>query len=261
MKHLLFFNLFFFSALEFCVSPTPNSFANSPAYLQDPSCEDALPAETLNPRSTNQVSELKRELDRTNRTLPKSGVLKGASLKELNILYGTNPIVQKTMAAAYEGSKIRRNMGREAIGSKATDHGLGRCYMYTQIFAKKGGLTADNRWVDETGVSAKNAGPALKRRGFVNLMEMPEYREQMVKDGKLHDLPMGALLVYDSYEGTTFGHIEMKTNRGFVSDYASVGMRTRTASDKKAGIEGSVKARGRTLIGVYIKPSLIEDQL
>jgi len=67
-----------------------------------------------------------------------------------------------------------------------------------------------------------------------------------------YDAPVGSVLVYEGYgakkggdRGYKSGNIEIRTEKGFISDYYSETARTGATS---AG-------RSRRLIGVYIKPS------
>lgn len=70
-------------------------------------------------------------------------------------------------------------------------------------------------------VAAKDFGPFLGKEGFANLLE--------TKPGtNLDNAPIGAIIVYrpvemQEYNGkTVYGHIEIKTEKGYVSDYLSV---------------------------------------
>lgn len=119
----------------------------------------------------------------------------------------------------------------------------GRCYAWVKTALQKAGAVADYL----PGVAAKNAGPALEQRGFVNLLDQPGHGITSP-----YDAPKGAVLVYGAAPGATdrnarYGHIEIRTDKGFASDYASARARTGAAAD---GMEG----RNRVLIGVYVKP-------
>ena len=103
----------------------------------------------------------------------------------------------------------------------ARSHTIHRCWRYV-----KRALVAANV-VDRypNGVSAKYAGAELTRNfGFRKLscVKRPE------------DAPVGAVLVYG---GRGHGHVEFRTEGGYVSDYKSP------------------RHSNRPLIGVYVKPA------
>ncbi|MBB4858825.1 LysM repeat protein [Novosphingobium chloroacetimidivorans] len=139
-------------------------------------------------------------------------------------------------AASVEAADIaaQRAAGRSSIG---------RCYAWVKTALQKSG--AVNDYIP--GVAAKDAGPALEQRGFVNILGRPGTAIRSA-----YDAPKGAVLVYGAAPGATdrnarYGHIEIRTDGGFASDYASANARTGAAAN---GLTG----RGRTLIGVYVKP-------
>ncbi|MBU6376668.1 MAG: hypothetical protein KGQ59_11770, partial [Bdellovibrionales bacterium] len=59
----------------------------------------------------------------------------------------------------------------------------------------------------------------------------------------LYDAPAGSVLIYD---GGTYGHAEIRSNDGFVSDYFTKRART--------GESGKPKGSSRRIIGIWIKP-------
>ncbi len=120
---------------------------------------------------------------------------------------------------------------------------IGRCYAWVKTALQQSGAVRDYL----PGVAAKGAGPALEQRGFVNLLDRPGATIRSP-----YDAPKGAVLVYGAAPGATdrnakYGHIEIRTDRGFASDYASANART-------GGAANGLTGRGRTLIGVYVKP-------
>lgn len=72
---------------------------------------------------------------------------------------------------------------------------------------------------------------ALAKQAAVELPERYGFKELEVKNP--HEAPVGAVLVYG---GRGAGHVELRTETGFVSDHASV------------------KPSPRPLIGVFVKP-------
>ena len=119
------------------------------------------------------------------------------SLKELSRRYSQNPTVAKTMNEMETGTSIARNAGRGISGGKLSTTSTGRCYMFVQIAMGKGGLTPDAELRGISGQNARNAGEALtsKKYGFVNLLDMPQYRNQIIEPNGHLNLPMGAVLV------------------------------------------------------------------
>jgi LysM repeat protein len=132
----------------------------------------------------------------------------------------------------------------DIAAERAAGHSsIGRCYAWVKTALQKSGAVSDYI----PGVAAKDAGPALEQRGFVNLLDRPGAGIRSA-----YDAPKGAVLVYGAAPGATdrnakYGHIEIRTDSGFASDYASANARTGAAAN---GLTG----RGRTLIGVYVKP-------
>jgi LysM repeat protein len=127
---------------------------------------------------------------------------------------------------------------------RASGHpSIKKCYAWVKDALLSGGATSRRL----EGVPAKEAGAELKSQGFVNVLGKPGYN---IKSP--YDAPKGAVLVYGAAPGATdgaakWGHIEIRTNNGFASDYASKNARTGPAAN---GLSG----KNRVLIGVYIKP-------
>jgi LysM repeat protein len=117
------------------------------------------------------------------------------------------------------------------------------CYAWVKRALQDSG--AVSRYL--VGIPAKGAGPELVKEGYINVLGKPGYN---IKSP--YDAPKGAVLVYGAAPGATdknakYGHIEIRTDSGFASDYKSARARTGPAEN---GLDG----RGRVLIGVYIKP-------
>lgn len=138
--------------------------------------------------------------------------------------------------AAYSSSKEVQDTIAHAMRKKRS-RSTGNCYRYVKRALLNGGLIDDYFW----SKSAKNAGPFLRERGFVNLMDNPLIRDRIKSP---YDAPPGAVLVYS---GGTHGHIEIRTENGFVSDYYAATARSGAETNGLRGV-------GRTLIGVYYKP-------
>jgi hypothetical protein len=98
------------------------------------------------------------------------------------------------------------------------------------------------------GSAAQGSGPTLERSGFVNLLKT-DYKDKIKSP---YDAPLGSVIVYS---GGRYGHVEIKTDQGFISDYFSKNARTGSAA---SGLNGA----GRKVIGVYIKSdSTIQNHL
>lgn len=119
----------------------------------------------------------------------------------------------------------------------------GYCYRWVKEALQRSGASPDYM----PGQAAKNAGPALEARGFRNVLGASGNAIRSA-----YDAPVGAVLVYGPAPGATdknvrWGHIEIRTERGFASDYFSTRARTGAADN---GLQG----RSRVLIGVYVRP-------
>jgi LysM repeat protein len=119
---------------------------------------------------------------------------------------------------------------------RAGPHSQRLCYRYVKQALQQSG--AVNGYL--AGGSAIQAGPQLQRQGYVNILNRPGFQIRSA-----YDAPVGAVLVYS---GGQHGHIELRTNHGFASDYASPNARTGAAGN---GLSGN----GRTLVGVYVLPA------
>jgi LysM repeat protein len=122
----------------------------------------------------------------------------------------------------------------------------GKCYAWVKQALLKSGAVP----VYLEGVPAKGSGPQLEKYGFVNVLGKPGYN---IKSP--YDAPKGAVLVYGAAPSATdknakYGHIEIRTDKGFASDYSSARARTGDAAN---GLIGK-GPKARVLIGVYIKP-------
>lgn len=132
----------------------------------------------------------------------------------------------------------------DIAAARAAGHpSIGKCYAWVKTALQQSGAVPDYM----PGVAAKDAGPTLQQRGFVNLLNRPGNTIRSP-----YDAPKGAVLVYGAAPGAVdrnarYGHIEIRTATGFASDYASANARTGSAAN---GLEG----RGRVLTGVYVKP-------
>src|SRR6185503_15081013 len=107
----------------------------------------------------------------------------------------------------------------EIAASRARKHSTKRCWRYV----KDALLAADMVDSRPTTVYAKQAASELtKEHGFEKIGEKNPYKA-----------PLGSVLVYG---GRGAGHVEIRTARGFVSDFESR------------------RPSSRPLLGVFVKP-------
>jgi LysM repeat protein len=122
----------------------------------------------------------------------------------------------------------------------------GKCYRYVKQALLAGG--AVDHYLG--GGSAIEAGPELVGQGFVDIFGLPAAAIRSP-----YDAPVGAVLVYKATATATdknrvHGHIEMRVDGGFASDYFSP--RARTGPQSNGTVLNS--SSGRALAGVYVKP-------
>jgi hypothetical protein len=154
--------------------------------------------------------------------------------------YEKSSEVRRLMVALKKGYTARNNKTHKTSFPKANvvSRSIKACYNGVKAALVSGGM------VDEllNGNLAKDAGPELTSHGFLNLLKT-EYRKKI---NSPYDAPVGSVLVYAPTDRTRAGHIEIRTENGFQSDYYSTNARTGPPS---AGFSG----KKRVLIGVYIK--------
>ncbi len=107
----------------------------------------------------------------------------------------------------------------EIAASRARKHSTSRCWRYVKD-ALVAAHMVETRPV--TGYAKQAAAELTENHGFKKIRENNPY-----------NAPMGAVIVYG---GRGAGHVEIRTAKGFVSDFATE------------------RASTRPLIGIYIKP-------
>jgi hypothetical protein len=116
----------------------------------------------------------------------------------------------------YDARMVR---AAEIAAARARKHSTSRCWRYV----KNALLAADVVETRPTTAYAKEAAEELtENHGFKEIRERNPYKA-----------PLGAVLVYG---GRGAGHVEIRTARGFVSDFVSE------------------KPSSRPLIGIFVKP-------
>ncbi len=123
--------------------------------------------------------------------------------------------------------------------TKDASRSLGACAMYVSIALERQGCVSSGYRAPKA--SAKLMGDNLPAQGFTNIFRNGRLPEGMKS---LHDLPPGAVIVYD---GGRHGHVEIKTQNGYVSDYFSTSART--------GSDGRIEGPSRKVIGIWVKPA------
>lgn len=190
------------------------------------------------PKNSFDIIEMARNL------LPKT-----KTLEEILADYDKSTQVKELLNAAATGYKaVRRKTGGKSypVDGKV-NRSIGACFNGVKALLSKAG------WIDSPAdlpeEHAKNAGTHLKKNGFVNLLENPEFAKKITN---INEVPVGSVLVYEGHGGNrgkkrdpgyNSGHIEVKTRQGYMSDYFSPNPRT----------DGPLTGKYRKLIGVYIK--------
>ena len=155
---------------------------------------------------------------------PQEPTLKKKENLVQRIIPGRSPSdkTESLIDIAYKQTFVYRNKFRVITGKKAADDPLSRCAMYVSIALEKQGCTPEFR---APNAEAKNIGSPLSRLyGFENLMKNGKVPRGI---NNLYDVPAGAVLVYGGYGA---GHVEIRTKRGFISDYYSSNPRTGSTS-------------------------------
>ena len=135
-------------------------------------------------------------------------------------------------------------IARASVLSKS----IGKCYRYVKRALLAGG--AVDHYLG--GVAAVEAGPLLIKQGFVDILGLAQAG---IKSP--YDAPVGAVIVYKATPGATdknriYGHIEIRTEDGFASDYFSP--RARTGARDNGLVSNS--SSGRAVLGVFVKPEV-----
>ena len=125
---------------------------------------------------------------------------------------------------------------------------IGKCYRYVKRALLAGG--AVDHYLG--GASAIEAGPLLLKQGFIDILGL---EQAAIKSP--YDAPVGAVIVYKAASGATdknriHGHIEIRTEDGFASDYFS--QRARTGARENGLVINS--SSGRAVMGVFVKPEV-----
>lgn len=165
------------------------------------------------------------------------------TIEEVVANYEESDFVRNMMLTAKKGYRAEsRNKGRLIrstwVNADRKSSSIRSCYNGVKELLEKAGATSSRL----VGEHAMYAGSSLKSQGFLNLMDT-DFKDQIKSP---YDAPVGSVIVYKTTDGSRSGHIEVRTENGFVSDYFSE--RARTGS---SGV--GLSSKGRKVIGVYIK--------
>lgn len=155
-----------------------------------------------------------------------------------NPVLGDNPITgaPNDPAACLSADTVQRfekkarpavkSIGRIATKAKSKDLALRN----VRLALTEAGLVKRK---SSLGTSAANAGPALVKEKFVNLMDCEEWRNKIAQ--KPNSVPLGAVLIYS---GDKHGDARIKTPGGCIG-----------ANEKDTRCSNT----GRKLTGIYVK--------
>jgi hypothetical protein len=157
--------------------------------------------------------------------------------------YGNRPEITKLIDSLNSGAgKIIGKGGKIKKGSKSKRRFTKLCYRYVKAAMLNAGLS--KKYLG--GAKASDAGSYLKKEGFINILNNPDVAGKI---NSLKDFPTGTILVYS---GGKAGHIEIKTNNGYISDF--INERPVIGSPEKScqNCKNKFTGRNRKLIGAYV---------
>jgi hypothetical protein len=170
-------------------------------------------------------------------------------LDNLKSSYQHQPQIQNLMDSLYENTskriiKRKTRSGKTVfqVSRKKRSEWIGACFRYVKDGLLSSGLTK-SRLPHAAAYTAKGQ---LENHGFYNIWTDKNLKQEIKN---YDDIPIGTILVYS---GGKYGHIEVKTDKGFVSDYVSKNPRT--------GWTSKFSGRGRKLIGAYVLKEAISDK-
>lgn len=180
-----------------------------------------------------KIAESPESTDSSDPNLP---ITSWSSFKNI---YAQRTEIRNFIAELNHATKLRLGKGGIVVGRKNPKLFTRMCYRYVKAALKKTHLTkgylAGRRAVEAKGL--------LEKQGFVNILTDRNLKGNIQS---FNDFPIGTILVYSG--GTAnYGHIEVKTSTGYVSDFIN---------HRPVTGEGFV-GRNRKLIGAY----LLEDVL
>lgn len=171
---------------------------------------------------------------------------------ESRVLEEQNPqVVTNIMDASklgYTASRGKRSVHVRAP-PRVAGRSIGACYNGVKRLLLKAGIIKKKEQLPSG--PAKLAGNDLKPFGFVNILTDPKYKKYKDAIKSPQDAPRGSILVYEGYgrrlkrdRGYPYGHVEVRTETGFISDFYSETPRTGS----------TFIGNSRRLIGIYILP-------
>ena len=201
-----------------------------------PQPEQSPAAESKRNEDGHPVAVVKPDKAPSSKTDP--GVQRLEEILRKNVLYGKK---DETLSGPVAATKSRKG---EVISvyRKREDSSLGRCYKYVKIALLASGMT--KHYLGQE--AAKNAGPELKKEGYRDLLDNQDHGMKSP-----YDAPEGAVIVYDVTDRTPWGHIEVRINGGFASDYFSERPRTSPRNEKRQ--DATMSGRNRKVSGIWVK--------
>lgn len=153
------------------------------------------------------------------------------NLREQVKNYSNSPEVKKSLAT-----------GMRLFSRKKSK---GFCYTAIKKILAASGLVPNDRIGGESALSAKDT---LKEQfGFINLLDILSFKTEIITAA---DAPVGSVLVYSSDNKCKrskipdCGHIEMKTENGFISDFYTKNLITRKPQYKLVAVMVKPMANG-----------------
>lgn len=157
--------------------------------------------------------------------------------------YGQRSDINGFLNALNEGAgqKIGPS-GKIYKGRKPKNRFTKLCYRYVKTALLKSHLSS--KYLG--GAKAYQAKTYLEQQGFVNILKDPNVKSKI---NSYRDFPTGTILVYS---GGNAGHIEVKTNTGFVSDFINDKPVTGSLDKYCRHCKNGFSGRNRKLIGAYV---------
>ena len=196
-------------------------------------CEECLkkPTAMATPQNHRDLGSISQSVEKSNNEISEPSSV-GDSLHDQVRNYSNSKEVKSTIGFA--------------LKHFARTRGLGKCYKAVKLAltaspSGRGHGLVPARFDDEAAI---NAQVTLKEKfGFINLLKEPDFKNEIKSAA---DAPKGSVLVYSSGKRckrssiADCGHTEIKTDKGYVSDFFS---RTPMSDDPDY-----------VLVGVMVKP-------
>lgn len=195
------------------------------------------------PPSTKQLKTLEQIANKVSQS-------EGLNWETLKSSYAKRPEINKFLRTLdYGAGKYIRANGQYSKGNKPKKRFTKKCYKYVKTALLKSGLSTKYL----PGAKAVQAKGTLEKEGFVNVLNDPKIKDSL---NSYNDFPTGTILVFS---GGKAGHIEVKTDSGFVSDFVNKRPRTGSMNASCHNCKYKFSGRGRKLVGAYILGEALND--